>query len=118
MKLSIYFARRIARILEEKKAEQIRILDVRKLSQVTEFFIFCTASSTVHNRALAEGIRVKTKADWKLHHLEGVDGGDWILLDFVEVIVHLFLPETREFYGLEELWGDAEEVTLKKLPEG
>ncbi len=110
MKLPIAFAKKLARMLVDKKAEEVRIIDVRKLSGVTDFFLFATASSTAHNRALAEEIRVKSKKDWKLHHLEGVDGGDWILMDFVDVIVHLFLPEMREFYDLERLWGDAKQV--------
>ncbi|MBN2380237.1 ribosome silencing factor [candidate division WOR-3 bacterium] len=110
MKLPSAFAKKLARILNDKKAEDIRILDVRGLSTVTEFFIFASSSSSVHNRALAEELRIRGKEDWKIHHLEGVEGGDWILLDFVEVIVHLFLDETRQFYGLEQLWGDAKEV--------
>lgn len=110
MKLSGAFVKKIARLLIDKKAQAVRILDVRKLSSVTEFFVFATALSSIHNRALAEELRVKTKTDWKLHHVEGVEGGDWILLDFIEVIVHIFLPETRSFYELEQLWGDAREV--------
>ncbi len=113
MKLSSAFAKKICRTLENKKAENIRILDVRKLSGVTDFFVFASASSTVHNRALAKELRGKLKKDWGLHHMEGVEGGDWILIDFIEVIVHLFLPETREFYALEDLWGDAKEVNYK-----
>jgi ribosome-associated protein len=105
-------AKKIARVLAAKKAEDIKIFDVRKLSSVTEFFVFATATSTVHARALAEELREKTKADWKLHHLEGLEGGDWVLMDFVEVIVHLFLPDTREFYNLEQLWGDAKRVDV------
>ncbi|NLI97430.1 ribosome silencing factor [bacterium] len=101
-------------MLDEKKAEDIKILDVRKLSSVTEYFIFASASSSVHSRSLAEHIRDRARTDWKIHHLEGLEGGDWILIDFVEVIVHIFLPETREFYGLEQLWGDAKKVNVNK----
>lgn len=110
MKLASAFSKKLARTLDKMKAEEVRILDVRVLSNITEFFVFASAGSTVHNRALAEELRIIGRADWKLHHLEGVEGGDWILLDFVEVIVHLFLEETREFYQLEQLWGDAKEV--------
>jgi len=114
VKLSGAFVKKLARLLVEKKAEDVHILDVRKLSDVTEFFVFATASSSIHNRALAEELRLKSKGDWKLHHIEGLEGGDWILLDFVEAIVHLFLPETRSFYELEQLWGDAKEVNFAK----
>jgi ribosome-associated protein len=110
MKLASAFAKKVARILQDKKAEGIRLLDVRKLSNVTDFFVFATASSTIHNRALAEDLRLKSRDDWKIHHIEGIEGGDWILVDYVEVIVHLFLEEARSYYGLEELWGDAKEV--------
>jgi len=112
VKLPRAFAKKVAKLLREKKAQDLRILDVRRLSDVTEFFVFATASSSVHNRALAEELRAKTKGDWRLHHIEGLEGGDWILLDFVEVIVHLFLPQMRSFYGLEQLWGDAKEVSI------
>ena len=114
MKLSGAFVKKLARLLVEKKAEDVHILDVRKLSDVTEFFVFATDSSSIHNRALAEELRLKSKGDWGLHHIEGLEGGDWILLDFVEVIVHLFLPETRLFYELEQLWGDAKGVNFAK----
>lgn len=114
MKLTGAFAKKLARLLADKKAENVRILDVRGLSDVTDFFLFATAASAVHNRALAEELKVKTKGDWKLHHIEGAEGGDWILLDYMDVICHLFLPETRSFYGLEDLWGDAREVEFAK----
>lgn len=110
MKQAVAFARKLARTLVDKKAEEVRILDVRKLSGVTEFFLFASGTSNVHNRALAEELRARLRKEWKLHHVEGLEGGDWILLDFVEVIVHLFLPSVREFYGLEQLWGDAKEI--------
>lgn len=112
MKLSGAFVKKLARLLVEKKAEDVRILDVRRLSDVTDFFVFATASSSVHNRTLAEELRLKSKKDWGLHHIEGLGGGDWILLDFVEVIVHLFLSKTRSFYELEQLWGDAKDVNF------
>jgi ribosome-associated protein len=114
MKQTSAFAKKLARMLDDKKAERIKILDVRKLSSVTEYFVFASASSSVHARSLAEYIRDRARADWKIHHLEGLEGGDWILIDFVEVIVHIFLPETREFYGLEQLWGDAKNVEISK----
>ncbi len=107
---AVSFAKKLARTLVDKKAGEVRILDVRKLSGVTDFFVFASGSSTVHNRALAEELRTKLRGEWKLHHMEGMDGGDWILLDFVEVIVHLFLEEARDYYGLEVLWGDAKEI--------
>jgi ribosome-associated protein len=110
VKLASAFAKRLARILADKKAEEVKIINVKGLSAVTEFFVFASAGSTVHNRALAEEVRLKGREEWKLHHMEGVEGGDWILIDFVEVIVHLFITETREFYGLEQLWGDGKEV--------
>ncbi len=114
MKQASALARKIARTLSAKKAEDIKILDVRKLSSVTEFFVFATATSTVHARALAQDLREKTRTDWTLHHLEGLEGGDWVLMDFVEVIVHLFLPDTREFYSIEQLWGDAKRLDVSQ----
>ena len=112
MKQASALAKKITRVLSAKKAEDIKVLDVRKLSSVTDFFVFATATSTVHVRALAGELREKMKSDWTLHHLEGLEGGDWVLMDFIEVIVHLFLPQTREFYNLEQLWGDAKRLDV------
>ncbi|MEO0020020.1 MAG: ribosome silencing factor [candidate division WOR-3 bacterium] len=101
-------ARRLAKIIEKKLGEDVVILDLREASPLADFFVIATASSTVHARAIADGLcDPRLLKGLKMpHHIEGWESGQWILLDYFDVIVHIFLAETREFYGLERLWGD------------
>lgn len=99
--------------LEEKKAENIVVLDVSKLTNIADFFIIATANSTVHARALAEHLEEEAKkAGVEIDHVEGMEFGGWILIDFLDVIVHIFTPELREYYGIEWIWSEAERVKL------
>lgn len=103
----------IGRHALEKKALEIKVLDMRKLSDITDFFVICTAEVELHARAVAdhiiESLKKKGIRPW---HNEGYQNSRWILLDYVDVVVHIFLEETREFYGLEGLWGDAKVKTI------
>jgi len=105
----------IGRHALEKKASEIKVLDLRKLSDITDYFVICTAEVELHARAVAdhiiESLKKKGIRPW---HNEGYQNSRWILLDYVDVVVHIFLEDTREFYGLEGLWGDAE---VKKINE-
>ena len=102
-------------LAREKKAFSIRILDVRKLSSITDYFVICSVDAEVQARSVADHVsgqlREKGVQTW---HTEGYRGTGGILLDFVDVMVHIFLPPIREFYALEKLWGDA---PVKELPE-
>jgi len=102
----------------EKKAFDVKILDLRKLSPVCDFFVICSASVDIHAKAIAEWIteNLKRKGVRFWHH-EGYQASRWILLDYVDVVIHIFLPEVRKFYALEKLWGDAkvEELTEEKV---
>jgi ribosome-associated protein len=101
-------ARRAAQLALEKKAIAVKIFDVSKLTSIADFFVICTGSTDTHVRAIAEHLVVKLREEeirpW---HLEGRERYQWVLIDFVDVVVHVFQPETREYYGLERLWGDA-----------
>jgi ribosome-associated protein len=102
-------AKNIADLIVQKKGEDIKILDLRKLTGVTDFFVLCSASSDTHNKAIADFIIGETKkTGQKPWHNEGYGNLSWVLLDFVDVVVHIFLSETRRFYNLEGLWGDAD----------
>lgn len=102
-------ARKIADLIIKKKGEDIKILDLRKLTGVTDFFVICSASTDVQNKAIADFIIEETKKlGQKPWHNEGYGNLSWVLLDFVDVVVHIFLNESRKFYNLEGLWGDAE----------
>ena len=96
-----------------KKAFDVTILDLSKLSAVCDFFVICSAQVDIHAKAIADSILENLeKKGIKVWHNEGYQTSRWILLDYVDVVVHIFLKETREFYSLEKLWGDAE---VKKL---
>lgn len=92
--------------LEDVKAKDIVILDVRSLTDIADAMVVCSGSSNRHTRALAENLLVAGKArGLSAVGVEGQEYGDWILVDLGDVVVHIMLPETREFYGLEKLWG-------------
>jgi len=101
-------ARVAARLAAEMLAEEVTVLDLRGRSPLTDYFVLATANSTVHSQALAKAIEEKLRAAGERpHHVEGTATGHWVLLDYVDVVVHIFLGDVRHFYGLERLWGDA-----------
>jgi ribosome-associated protein len=100
-------ALKIVPLIQEKKANDIVLFDLRKASPVSDFFLICTAQSPLHAQAIAGNVIMKMKqSGLPPDHIEGNDLGQWILLDFFDVVVHVFLADVREFYGLERLWGD------------
>lgn len=102
-------ARRLANIALEKKASDVKMFDLRPLTSITDFFVICSADSDVQVKAICDHL-IETMAKRRMRpwHVEGLENRQWVLLDFVDVVVHIFLPEVREYYGLERLWGDAE----------
>lgn len=95
--------------LLEKKARDIKILDVRPLTTLTDYFVVCHGTSETQIRALANSVIEKVKEDlgenvWKK---EGMDARRWIILDYVNVVVHIFSEEKRQYYGIERMWNDA-----------
>ena len=96
--------------LEDKKGEDIKILDLKGLSNIADYFVIGSGSNPKQIRAMADNVNEKLfKAGFKLHHSEGYSGGVWILLDYGSLIVHVFDKEQRGFYSLERIWGDAKE---------
>jgi ribosome-associated protein len=107
-------AKFISECIIEKKGEGIKILDLRKLTPVSDYFVICTAGSELQARAITDYISEETKKiNQKPWHSEGYQNLSWVLLDFVDVVVHVFLHETRKFYNLEGLWADAEITEIK-----
>ncbi|MDR5694769.1 MAG: ribosome silencing factor [Armatimonadota bacterium] len=104
-------ALRIAEVAAEKKGEDILVLDLRELTLVTDYFVICTGTTTIQIRAIAEAVEEAMSKEGR-HPLgrEGLEDGRWVLLDYGDVVVHLFAPEERKYYKLERLWGDAERV--------
>jgi ribosome-associated protein len=104
----------LTELILQKKGTDIIILEIGKLTPMTDFFVICTASSDVQVKAIADNIIGETKKiGQKPWHNEGYTNLSWILLDFVDVVVHIFLPESRRFYNLEGLWGDADITKIK-----
>lgn len=95
---------------DDKKAQDIKILDLREVSSVTDYFVICTGSSSIQTKAIADNIEEKLEKDYNLRLLrrEGYQSATWVLLDYGSVVVHVFQPEEREFYNIERLWGDAQ----------
>jgi ribosome-associated protein len=96
-------------LAENKKAEDIVVLDVSKLSTVTDYFVIATGTSEPHLRAIENELLDRLQEEHKLKplHTDGVSGGQWIVADFFDVIVHIMKPEARALYDLEGLWSDA-----------
>ena len=95
--------------IQEKKGEHIISLDLRKINEaVADFFVICEAGSQPQIRAIAENIetKVKLKCEENPYHHEGYQNLQWVLIDYVNVVVHIMLPENRKFYKLEEMWSD------------
>jgi len=102
----VYF---VAELILQKKGTDIKILNLEGKTSVTDYFIICSASSAPQVKAIADHLFKETKiAGEKVWRDEGYSGLTWVLLDFVDVVVHIFNEETRRFYNLEGLWGDAE----------
>jgi ribosome-associated protein len=104
------------KLADDKKAENLLVLDVRKLSSVTDYFVIASGSSQPHLRAIVEEITSNLRDDHELRpaRSEGSTGGNWVVLDYFDVIVHVMHAETRKRYDLEGLWGDAKQVTSPK----
>jgi len=104
----------IAALTLEKKAEDVLILELGEITTLTDYFVICSALSDVQAKAISDTIVEKTKEQKvKVWHIEGYQSLKWVLLDFVDVVVHIFKPDIREYYGLEKLWGDANIIEVK-----
>jgi ribosome-associated protein len=111
-------ALRCRELADDKKAEKLLILDVRKLSSVTDYFVIATGTSEPHVRAIVGEISDKLREELGLRP-RATDGElttQWVVLDYFDVIVHVMRAETREHYGLESLWGDAKRVRPRRGP--
>lgn len=107
-------ARQAARVALDRKAMNVVVLDVQALSNVTDYFLVCSGRSTTHVQTIIDAIREDLKeAGIRPRHAEGVPDSGWVLLDYSDVLMHVFLEDTRNYYALERLWGDAPSVSLE-----
>jgi ribosome-associated protein len=101
-------AKKVTKFVLSKKAEDVQLFDLRKITTMTDFFVICTGTSDVQVRAIADAvIEGCKKADITIYHVEGYESASWLLIDLVDIVVHIFRPDTRRYYQLERLWGDA-----------
>lgn len=102
--------------LSDKKAQKIDVLRTNDLTIIADYFVICTATSTTHIKSVTDEVekQLEEKGERPLRK-EGYRSGGWIIMDYSTVIVHVFLEETREFYALERLWGDAEKIDVSAL---
>jgi ribosome-associated protein len=100
----------------DKKANDLAVLDLRKATGFTDFFVICSGTNPRQVRAIADSVMEALAATGaKPAHVEGYERSEWILVDYFDFIVHVFAPETRTFYGLERLWGNAERIEVDGL---
>jgi len=106
-------AQRAARAALDRKAVDLVVLDVQGLSGVTDYFLVCSGRSTTHVKSIADAIREELKDDGvRPLHSEGATQSGWVLLDYGDVLMHVFLEDTRAYYALERLWGDAPSISV------
>ena len=102
------FAKKISEIIFTKKGFNVLIIDLRNLASFTDFFVICSADSDVQVKAISDQLdQVLSEEGIRCWHKEGLKALSWVLMDYVDVVVHIFKKDAREFYKLEKLWGDA-----------
>ena len=105
---------RAVEVARDRKARDLVVLDLREISSATDFFVLATGTSDIHVRGIAEHIIEELKKEAvRPDHVEGLRGGRWVLIDYIDFVVHVFHPAARDFYQLERLWGDAPQLTLE-----
>jgi ribosome-associated protein len=103
-----------AEICDEKKAKDILVLDVRKITTISDYFIICSTSNERQARAIAEDLRLRMRELGRSEiGVEGIQDGRWVLQDFADIVLHIFHESQREFYDIEGLWADAKQVRWK-----
>ncbi|MBQ9742703.1 MAG: ribosome silencing factor [Ruminococcus sp.] len=102
-----------AKILSDKKASKINVIRIDEVSSLADYMVFATGNNSTHVKSLADEVEYQLKGMGKMvHHIEGHGSDSWILLDYSDVIIHVFSDEAREYYGLDHLWQDGEVVDL------
>jgi ribosome-associated protein len=100
----------IVKIIDDKKGFDIDVLDLRGLTTMTDYFVIASGTSTKHATSIAEAVEEDLSVE--VGHKEGMKTGTWILLDYLDIVVHVFSREEREYYGLDRIWSDAKKVDV------
>ena len=114
-------ARKVAGFALDKKAVDLMVMDLRKVTDVTSFFVLCTGESGPQVKAIADHVLERArKSGIEIYHVEGYESLRWVLIDMIDIVVHVFQPEVRGYYQLERLWGDApvERIAADAAEEG
>ena len=113
---SLETARAAAKALCERKGEDIKVIKIRDISSIADYFVIATGSSTTHVKSLADNVEFRLDGEGiSVSHIEGYRSDSWILLDYVDVIVHVFSEEAREYYDLDRMWADGEAVDISDV---
>ena len=116
MNQALEMARVAYQALDEKKGEDIRVIDISGISVIGDYFVITNGTSDSQVRALVENVEEKMhKAGYELKEQEGNNSGTWVLLDYGDIIIHIFDRENRPFYNLERIWSDGKEVEMNEL---
>ena len=106
----------LAKALDGKKGQDIKVLKTEELTTLADYFVLCTATSSTQVKAMSDACEeAMEKNGERVHHIEGHGDGTWLLMDFSSVVVHVFTEEARKFYDLERLWSDAQEIDLSEV---
>ena len=111
---SLELAQRAAAILMDRKANDVVLLSLKGVSDMTDYFLIASGTSDTHVRALGNSVLedLKKETGQMAHHVEGLHQGRWVLLDYVDFVVHVFHPTLRSFYQIERLWADADVIPI------
>lgn len=116
MMTSQQMAEKIVEVLANKIGKDIKLLKIDSITVIADYFVICTANSTTQIKTLCDEVeRVMEENGEHVLHREGYRSGGWVLLDYGCVVVHVFMEETRQFYGLERLWADAKDVDISAI---
>ena len=110
-------AGRVALAASDRKASDIKVLHIEHLTVLADYFVICTGNVTTHVRAIVDEIELKMKEEYGIYpiSMEGYASSNWVLIDYGSVVAHVFLEDTRSFYSIERLWGDAPRVEIEGI---
>ncbi len=104
----------IARVMDDKKAEDIEVLEIKTLTVIADYFVICTGKSSTQVSSICDEIQEKMEGQGiRAGHIEGLRGNNWILMDYGSVVAHIFSPADRDFYKLDRVWADAKQLDFK-----
>lgn len=113
---SLETAKMAVKALDSKKALDIKVIKIKDISAIADYFVIATGTSSTHVKALADEVEAQLdESGVSVSHIEGYRSNSWILLDYVDVVVHVFSDEAREYYDLERLWQDGEIIDIESI---